>query len=225
MILAIETSTPVCSVAVGEHNRVLAEKRIEGRGVHSERTFTFIKELLDRFDAPIDSIEAVLFSHGPGSYTGLRIGAGAVKGLLFEKRTPLFTLPTLLGFAISALQKGGSSSIHAVIDARRNHLYHQKVKKITGKDIEVSQPKVVELQAISEEIKKGDVVVGTGWDRLDVSNKDDVRWMGREAVSANNLINGWYNPDLKPFFEKQDPELFEPEYLSMNQINNSSVAG
>ena len=222
MILAIETSTPVCSVALGKNGRVLAEKRIEGRGVHSERTFTFVKELFERFEIGINDLEAVLFSNGPGSYTGLRIGAGAVKGLLFGKQMPLYTLPTLLSFSLSAAGRE-NRVIHSVIDARRDHLYHQKTELFSGKKMNVSKARVMKLSDIENEIEVGDVVVGTGWDRLTVENREQVRWLGTEAISSKNLIIGWYQKEYKLYFKEQNAETFEPEYLTMAQINNSAV--
>lgn len=222
MILAIETSTPVCSVALGKGQRSIVEKRMEGRSVHSERTFEFIKELLERHSLNVSDLDAVLFSNGPGSYTGLRIGASAIKGLLFQQEVSLYTLPTLLSFAIPLLNKN-YPTIHSVIDARRQHLYYQKVKMNIDKKVEMTDPKVIELEKIQGEIKKGDVVVGTGWDRLEVENRDEITWFGTEAISAKNLVLGWNHSELKKHFQKADVESFEPEYLTLSQVNDTDV--
>lgn len=220
MILAIETSTPVCSVALGKGKRSIVEKRMEGRSVHSERTFEFIKELLDRHSLKVADLDAVLFSNGPGSYTGLRIGASAIKGLLFQQDVPLYTLPTLLSFAIPFLTEN-PPAIHAVIDARRQHLYHQKVKKSLDDEIEVSKASVVEIEKLERQILKGDVVVGTGWERLEIENRGEMTWHGTEAISAKNLVLGWNHPELKKYFKKADVESFEPEYLTVSQVNDT----
>lgn len=222
MILAIETSTPVCSVALGKGRRSVIEKRMEGRSVHSERTFEFIKELLDRHSLKVGDLDAVLFSNGPGSYTGLRIGASAIKGLLFQQDVPLYTLPTLLSFAIPFLAEN-PPAIHAVIDARRQHLYYQKIKKTLGGGIEISEAKIVEIEKLQDQIKKGDVIVGTGWDRLEVENRGEMTWYGTEAISAKNLVLGWNHPELKKHFKQVDVESFEPEYLTLSQVNDTDV--
>lgn len=222
MILAIETSTPVCSVALGKSSRTIVEKRIEGRGVHSERTFTFIRELLDRHEIGISDLEAVLFSHGPGSYTGLRIGAAAIKGLLFQRDIPLWTLPTLLSFTVPHL-KHYPARVHAVIDARRQHLYHQKTEYPAEGKLVTSEPEVTELTRLEGEIQQGDIVVGTGWERLDIENRGQINFYGTEAISAKNLVQGWYHPLVKPHFCQRDVQQFEPEYLTLSQVNNSSV--
>jgi tRNA threonylcarbamoyladenosine biosynthesis protein TsaB len=222
MILAIETSTPVCSVALGKSSRTIAEKRIEGKGVHSERTFTFIHELLDRHEIGIQDLEAVLFSHGPGSYTGLRIGAAAIKGLLFQREVPLWTLPTLLSFAVPFLSHF-PVRVHSVIDARREHLYRQKTEHPLNDKLVVSEPEVMELTRLEMEIQEGDLVAGTGWNRLNAGSREKVKCYGTEVISAKNLVQGWYHPLVKPLFKQRDVEQFEPEYLTMSQVNNSRV--
>ncbi|TVR15869.1 MAG: tRNA (adenosine(37)-N6)-threonylcarbamoyltransferase complex dimerization subunit type 1 TsaB [Balneolaceae bacterium] len=221
MILAIETSTPVCSVALGKRGSVI-EKRIEGRGVHSEHTFLFINELLQRYNLSVDDLDAVLFSNGPGSYTGLRIGAAAIKGLLFGRNVPLFTLSTLVSFSMAKCTKPGSI-VHAVIDARRQHLYHQKIVMEGSGELTISEPVVKELAKLEAEIKPGEILIGTGWDRLQIENPDKVEKAGSEAVSAKNLIHAWNNSAFKAFFREQSVEGFEPDYLTMAQINNSAL--
>ena len=177
---------------------------------------------MDRHSLKVGDLDAVLFSNGPGSYTGLRIGASAIKGLLFRQDVPLYTLPTLLSFAIPFIEKN-PPAIHAVIDARRQHLYHQKVKKSVDGAIEISEPNVVELEKLQSEIKKRDVVVGTGWNRLEVQNRDEIHWYGTEAISAKNLVWGWNHPELKKHFKQADVESFEPEYLTLSQVNDTDV--
>lgn len=221
MILAIETSTPVCSVALGKPGSVI-EKRIEGRGVHSERTFVFINELLERHNLRVNDLDAVLFSNGPGSYTGLRIGAAAIKGLLFDQSVPLFTLSSLVSFSAAKIDQP-ESTIHAVIDARRQHLYHQKIVITGSGELTISEPVVKELTELEAEIKSAEIVIGTGWDRLQLENQDKVEKAGTEAISAKNLIHAWNNSAFKARFMEQNVESFEPDYLTMAQINNSAI--
>ena len=221
-LLAIETSTAVCSVALQTGDGRVKEKRIEGRGVHSEYTVLFIDELLDRADLEVNDLDALLFSNGPGSYTGLRIGASVIKGLLFGKNVPLFTFPTLISFASSQLQLNSHCTVHSVIDARRNHLYYQQTKK-AGEHLDISDPNVIELDQITAKISEGDIVIGTGWNRLEYKEREKVRWISLEGISAVNLIHSWNYDGLKGYYNEKDVEHFEPEYLSMSQINNSQI--
>ncbi len=222
MIIAIETSTPVCSVALGDNGRCIAEKRIEGRGVHSEYTFTYLEEFRDRYLLTKENIECVLFSSGPGSYTGLRIGAAAIKGFLFRREIPLYVYPTLLSFAVP-LADDTSKEIHSVIDARRDHLYHQKITLKASGEMEASEALIRKISDIEKELSENSYIAGTGWERLDRNKIKPENRFGKEVVSAKNLIEAWYNPKLKTRFEKEDPAMFEPNYITLSQINNSSV--
>lgn len=223
MILAIETSTPVCSIALEVAGNRIWEKRIEGHGVHSERTFTFIEELLDRANATVEDLHAVLFSGGPGSYTGLRIGASAVKGLLFGRDVAFYMFPTLFSFAAGIDLDERSRTIFSVIDARRQHLYVQKFLW-NGEELKPSgEPKVAELSEIEAQLSNRDTIVGTGWERLNVKSELNIATYGTEAISAKNLIRAWNQSYLKPHFKKTDAKSFEPNYLNMAQINNSKL--
>lgn len=221
-VLAIETATPVCSVALQTRDGRITEKRIEGRGVHSEKTFLFIEELLERANISVSDLDAVLFSNGPGSYTGLRIGAAAIKGLLFRKNVPLYTFSTLLAFAAGCIDQGNMGTVHAVIDARREHLYWQRVESL-GQTI--AEPKIIEIEKLEQIINSGDIVVGTGLERLTIKDKEQVSYIGMEGISAANLIKAFSDKTLLNEFEKVDIDTFEPNYLTMSQINNSVING
>lgn len=223
MILAIETSTPVCSVALSTEAGTVWEKRIEGRGVHSERTFTFIEELLDRKGIGIPDLSAVLFSNGPGSYTGLRIGASAVKGVLFRQKIPFFTCPTLISFTAGFDSELEHTTVHSVIDARREHLYIQTVRMFENNILEATEPAIKTLSEIKTLVSENDILAGTGWERLELDPNLKVKTVGTEGVSAKTLILAWNNPSFKNYFEKKDPKTFEPEYLTMSQLNNTSI--
>lgn len=223
MILAIETSTPVCSVALQTGARRTWEKRIEGRGVHSERLFTFAKELLERASCRVEDLDAVLFSGGPGSYTGLRIGASAIKGLLFGRTVPFYSCPTLLSFAAGLPLGEVPKQILTVIDARRTHLYVQKLMW-NGAELTVDGPPAVEeLSTIREMVTPQTIVVGTGWERLNLENRDTIKCYGTEAISAKNLVTMWNEPKFREHFKKEDPQSYDPDYLELAQLNNSNV--
>ena len=104
------------------------EKKIQGRSVHSDNLFLFTKELMDEQDFKIAELNAVLVSNGPGSYTGLRIAASALKGILFGTDVKLYAVNTLASFAMNTEAEKGDT-VHSIIDARRTHLCRLRISR------------------------------------------------------------------------------------------------
>ncbi|HLR90126.1 MAG TPA: tRNA (adenosine(37)-N6)-threonylcarbamoyltransferase complex dimerization subunit type 1 TsaB [Balneolaceae bacterium] len=222
MIIAIETATSVCSVAAGKNGKTILEKRVDGKGVHSTYTFSFLKEILERYQYRVEDLEAILFSNGPGSYTGLRIGASAIKGLLFGKPVPLFICSTLLAISVPHLIRG-HKTVHAVLDARRSHLYHQKSFMHPDGYVQSESAEIREISELGRVIQEEDVVVGTGTERFKPDQLKASNVYGKEHISAANLIHAWYDDRFESLFQEADPARFEPEYLTLSQINNSRM--
>lgn len=173
-LLSIETATPVCSVAL-RVGRNVTERRAEGVGIHSEVLFRHIQILLTDAGLRPTELEGVVLSVGPGSYTGLRIGAAAVKGLLFETDVPVYATDTLLGMRLLAEERHPGRRVHAVIDARRTHLYHHSAEHAS---------RLADIAEVAAGLRPGDLIVGTGWERI---TKDVLRGIsqgGTESVSA-----------------------------------------
>ncbi|MGM0505947.1 MAG: tRNA (adenosine(37)-N6)-threonylcarbamoyltransferase complex dimerization subunit type 1 TsaB [Bacteroidota bacterium] len=212
-ILALETATPICSVALGldgKHHTL----REEGRGIHSEAMFRMTRDLLSRFSIGIPDLDAVLISRGPGQYTGLRIAASGVKGFLFGQAVPLWSIGTLEGFAVTPLigDREEGRVIHAVLDARRTHLYHQRFVDSEG-GWRRSSPAIRPLEELRGEIKVDSWLVGTGVERLEFPPSGTPRMVSPTAVSAASILRAWQDPELRAWFRKEDPVRFEPEYL------------
>lgn len=222
MILALETSTKVCSVAFCDDEGSIFEKRVEQRGTHSEKLFLFIEELQKEHGFSIPDLDAVLVSEGPGSYTGLRISASAVKGLLFQADVPLYGINTLASFAMQAMREHPAAErIHSIINARRVHVYHQHfTASPLQSDDEVS---ITPIEELEEQVQRYDVIIGTGLERLNEEVREKAITYGTEAIMAKSLIylyqGGLYKDGLRGFYEKIDPESFEPKYYTSNQVS------
>lgn len=192
LILSFETATPVCSVALfdgdtsSEHR--LSERSSDKRGAHAELLPSLVQGVLDEMNATITDIGTVLISAGPGSYTGLRIGASLVKGLFFARDVQFAAISTLAGIAFGAQKISEGNTIHAVLDARRTHLYHQQFERRENRLWPVESPRVRELNEIASILRPGNVIAGTGWNRLPGQVLDDIHCVGLESLSARNLI-------------------------------------
>jgi tRNA threonylcarbamoyladenosine biosynthesis protein TsaB len=121
-ILHIETSTKNCSVSIAKSGELISLKEINnGAYSHSEMLHPLIKEALLESKLTIKEIEAIAVGKGPGSYTGLRIGISAAKGLCFANDIPLISINSLEILAHSTtIDKG---YIIPMIDARRMEVY------------------------------------------------------------------------------------------------------
>ena len=122
LILNIETATKNCSVALSKAGKTLAIRELSEQNFsHAEKLHVFIEELLLETNVALKDIQAIAVSQGPGSYTGLRIGISAVKGLCYALSIPLIALDTLEILARKIQVNSGI--IIPMIDARRLEVF------------------------------------------------------------------------------------------------------
>ena len=100
LILCIETSTEVCSVVLARDEKIVAIRESAVRNVHSSMLTIFIEEIIKSSGYPMDELDAISVSMGPGSYTGLRIGVATAKGLCYALDKPLIAVSTLRAMAV-----------------------------------------------------------------------------------------------------------------------------
>lgn len=121
-ILNIETATKNCSVALAKEGKTIICKEIAEEGYsHAERLHVFIEEIIKEAGITLKDLAAIAVSQGPGSYTGLRIGVSAAKGLCFALDIPLIAVDTLQTLASQVTISSGL--IVPMIDARRMEVY------------------------------------------------------------------------------------------------------
>ena len=121
-ILNIETATKNCSVSLANGGKTILCKEIAEEGYsHAERLHVFIEEIIKEAGISLNDLSAVAVSQGPGSYTGLRIGVSAAKGLCFALGIPLIAVDTLQVLALQVKVTDGL--IIPMIDARRMEVY------------------------------------------------------------------------------------------------------
>ena len=133
MILCLETSTAVCSVALVENGKVIAlRESLDGQN-HAEKITIFIDEVMKEANVSYRDLDAVATSMGPGSYTGLRIGVSTAKGLCYAMEKPLIAVDTLAAMAygfkdykttrLQDYKLESTDILCPMIDARRMEVY------------------------------------------------------------------------------------------------------
>ncbi|AWA29551.1 tRNA (adenosine(37)-N6)-threonylcarbamoyltransferase complex dimerization subunit type 1 TsaB [Flavobacterium magnum] len=125
-ILNIETATKNCSVALAKDGILVLHREVADQDYsHAEKLHLFIDELLREAGIAYAALDAIAVSQGPGSYTGLRIGVSAAKGLCYALDIPLMAVDTLqvLALGLRNLSLPGNARIIPMIDARRMEVY------------------------------------------------------------------------------------------------------
>ena len=122
-IIAIETATDVCSVAIFLADELVSIHSIDRPKSHAEQLVSMIRRSLEEAGFEARDLDAIAVSSGPGSYTGLRIGASTAKGLAFAVRARIIAVPSLEALAYGAMSNNSGSAVVAVSPSRRNELY------------------------------------------------------------------------------------------------------
>ncbi len=220
LILNIETSTEVCSVALARDGKIIhIRENLAGQN-HAMLLTVFINELLSETNIAIDQIEAVAVSGGPGSYTGLRIGVSVAKGICYASKLPLIAITSLEAMAHFVMKN--LNKLHPLeadnilfcpmIDARRMEVYTSFYDK-DGFPVRGIQADILDHQSYLSFLENNSVLFfGNGAPKF------------REAISHPNaiFINGIYTSSINmvPLAERDfclqkfvDVAYYEPFYL------------
>lgn len=121
-LLALDTATEACSVALLHDGRVISHYEVIPR-LHAQRLLPMIKDLLEQAGVPLAALDALAFGRGPGAFTGVRIAIGVVQGLAFALDRPVLPVSNLAVLAQRALREQGAQQVAAAIDARMDEVY------------------------------------------------------------------------------------------------------
>jgi tRNA threonylcarbamoyladenosine biosynthesis protein TsaB len=150
-LLALETSTEYCSVALWQDGRLIESSRLAGQQ-HSEMLLPMIDEILHQGGMKISQLEGIAFGAGPGSFTGVRMACGVAQGLALGANLPVLGICTLQALA----QVAGHHKIIAALDARMGEIYHAAYEMRHGAWEIIHAPSVCLPQ-------DAPLVTGDGW--------------------------------------------------------------
>ncbi len=150
-ILALETSTEYCSVALWQDGNRANRSVLAGQK-HSEVLIEMLDGLLREAEVKLAQLDGIAFGAGPGSFTGVRIACGAAQGLALGASLPVAGVSTLLALA----QASGHHKVIAALDARMGEIYHAAYQKQAGKWVAVCEPTLCRPQLAP-------AVEGIGW--------------------------------------------------------------
>ena len=210
-ILNIETATTNCSVSLSFEGETLVLKEDYNNNYsHAERLHIYIDDVLKEARIKPSQLDAIAVSKGPGSYTGLRIGVSAAKGLCFALNKPLISIPTLEVLAHQVNIHEGV--IIPMLDARRLEVY-SAVFDANHHQIRETQAQVLDETSFSSYLDKGKVTfIGNGVAKTKelITHKNAI-FIDDKFPSANEMSQLAYNKYKKNDIE--DVAYFEPYYL------------
>ena len=212
ILLNLETATTNCSVSISKDNEVIVLKENNAMNYsHSEQLHIFIKEALQEASLSFSDLDAVAISKGPGSYTGLRIGVSAAKGLCFSLDIPLISIPTLQSMACQFHPKEGELVI-PVLDARRMEVY-SCVYDSRYTEVRETRAEIVDENSFVEYASNHKVyVVGSGAQKIkEVLEHPNFEFHGSVVPSAKEMALLASRKFEAGQFE--DVAYFEPYYL------------
>ncbi len=210
-ILNIETATKNCSVSISKEGKTIALKELnDGNYSHAEKLHEFIGQVILEAEISLSDLKAVAVSKGPGSYTGLRIGVSAAKGLCFALDIPLISVNTLQSLALSvSIEKGYKVPL---LDARRMEVYSQVFSK-KNEIIRAVHAEIIDANAFSEFLNAEKVYFfGDGAEKCkEIIIHNNAIFIDGKFPSAKEMSTLSFEKFKKTEFE--DVAYFEPFYL------------
>ena len=212
-ILHIDTTTKKCSVALAEDGELMVQKELLSEEFsHSEQLHPFIEEVLKESGLKSSSLSAIAISKGPGSYTGLRIGVAAAKGLCFALDLPLIALNTL-EIMVQPYEVSPYSFIIPMLDARRMEVY-TAIFDETKKWIQETMAEVLTENTFTSIVNEQScLIIGDGaikfktlYPKINASYTSEIHY----PVAKDMIALAWKKFNAKEF---EDLAYFEPFYL------------
>jgi tRNA threonylcarbamoyladenosine biosynthesis protein TsaB len=214
LILSIETSTKVCSVALHENGELVALSELYKEKSHSGLLSVLIKQVLEQTSHSMQDLSAVAVSMGPGSYTGLRIGVSTAKGICYGLNIPLISVNTLLAMAYGVMSYNIKESLVCpMIDARRMEVYCLVANPELNL-VQNTQAKIIDENSFDDLLKENQLIfLGDGSEKCKavLGANSNALFIDNVTPSATNigaLATKYYSQE-----KFEDVAYFEPFYL------------
>ena len=213
-ILNIESSTTNCSVSLANNGELISIRELNEKNYsHSTKLHSFIEEVLKNSNITVNKLSAIAVSSGPGSYTGLRIGVSAAKGLCYALQIPLISVPTLKVLA-RQLNIQREDLIIPVMDARRDEVY----SAVYNSEYELVRnifPEIIDSESFIELAKENKLYfIGNGQEKCErlIRKNSNLIFSNYDTFpSSKEMVLISYEKFKKSKFE--DVAYFEPDYL------------
>lgn len=225
-VLSIESASVTASCAVCEDGKLLGEYTLNHKKTHSEKLMPLIESLMNELDLEIQDIDVIAISEGPGSYTGLRIGAAIAKSLSFAANIPIANVPTTKSLAgnVFDLEK----LIVPIMDAKAGRIYTgiYRWNEVGLKTVKEQFPcNIDELVEILNEYSEPVIFNGDGSVNYGNIIKEKLNGKAYFAPNKFNYLNGstlaaiGYQMGLKG--ELIQASEFKPQYLRLSQAERN----
>jgi tRNA threonylcarbamoyladenosine biosynthesis protein TsaB len=209
LILCLETATTLCSVGLSKDGGIIALREDGSAGFsHAEKLHIFIEEVMAEANLDLNDLDAIAVSKGPGSYTGLRIGVSAAKGLCFALNKPLLAIETL---EVLAHQVNDSEVVVPMLDARRMEVYSAIYDK-EFVQIRETKAEILSENSFGKYQDSQVTFIGNGVQKfIPLCRLPNSRFVSEALPSAKEMA-----PLANRLFEQgrfEDVAYFEPYYL------------
>ena len=211
-ILYLETSSKNCSVAISDDEKLLCvAEEVSENYKQSESLHSFVEWALEGAELSIKDIDAVCLGKGPGSYTGLRIGAASAKGFCYGLKIPLIAVNSMESMKEPFLGQNYDLVI-PLVDARRMEVYTAVYDGISGNELSPTEAKVLDETSFQEFNDKKILFVGDGAKKAkEILQLPDASFNEDIYPSAQYLVKKTLEKIKNKDFE--DIAYFEPFYL------------
>lgn len=189
-ILAVDCSAGPASSAIVEGSKVIAYSYINVNLTHSQTLLSMIKQMLESAMLKLDDIDAFAINSGPGSFTGIRIGISAIKGIAAPKEKPCFAVSTLESIAENF--RTFDCTLCAVMDARCNQVYNANFKIQNGEITRLTKERAVLVSEVEKELEAIDgkiFIAGDGAKLFeDFAEKTEKVLIAKEPLAFQNAV-------------------------------------
>lgn len=240
IILGIEAAARSCSAAVYEEEavggKILSEVRSNAGMTHSETLLPMVDQALKMAGKTMADLSAIALTKGPGSFTGLRIGAATAKGLALGIQKPLIPVSTLQ--ALTYMESMEDAYRIGIMDARRSQVYAAIYRTVNGEEITVVEPEAMsidelleKLQKIQSEEEKAMIFFGDAVPLYREFFRNGLGENYKEAAAVVRELNAGNVCALASYLVKKDPEAAIPgsqlelDYLRKPQAEREREAG
>ena len=225
-VLGIESATIVASCALIDDDKLIGEYTQSHKKTHSEKLMPLIIKQLEDTETALDDIDTIAISKGPGSYTGLRIGAAIGKGLGQACNKPIVGVPTIAALAYNACALTGY--IVPILDARGGRVYTGIYKWQSNLFHTIKEQWATEIEALIENLEALDEPILFNGDGASLHKQALIEKLGKKAqfISAyNNMPKASSVAQLGYEMAKKghtiSPYDFAPEYLRKSQAERN----